>query len=678
MKKFLHLITILFFLLPFSVKSQCPDGQTEIVITVTQDRYGDETTWELINASSEVIVSGGPYSDLGSNGTETHVVDTCVVIGEEVTFVIRDSYGDGICSGYGNGWYTVEIFDFVFAEGCDIGKEESTTFLVETPPNVNAVIEKLDVPSFIIAGDVDIVGEFSNKGVNDITSIDINWSVNGGCAETQNLTGLSIATNETFDFTHDIKWSATDILTTNNLKVWLSNPNETADEVLENDTIEISVYILDKVSEKRALIEHFTNASCAPCASQNPALSALLKEKLNEWQATHIAYHTSWPGVDPMYSFNLANNLNNARVTYYGVTGVPNAVLSGNKFQGSPTGVNQAMIDEDWGAPGLFDVIADLTYANDSVYVDVQLKSLADFSAGEIVVHTILTEDLEYSSAPGTNGEKEFPDVMRYMFPDVNGEDIGLPSFDDEINLSYKHIMDDEVSTEMGLVVFVQNNVDKEVYAVYQLITDISTPNISFNVIDEQKNIPVTKDLQVYSDIAIRYDGNIEIIEADTIVFLRSDSIDGEDVPSTFEISDTKRVFDIKPVNDLDNLKTYYVGIKSGLEGYNGAAVEAKSVSFETQAAVGIDNIIDEKEILIYPNPTIGNLTLKLRLQEPCNLEIRVYDETGKLVKIMDKGKLVDGDQVVSVDLNKLDNGLYFINVSLDDESITKKIQIIK
>ena len=29
------------------------------------------------------------------------------------------------------------------------------------------------------------------------------------------------------------------------------------------------------------------------------------------------------------------------------------------------------------------------------------------FSSGEIVAHAVLIEDLEYSSAPGSNGEKE-------------------------------------------------------------------------------------------------------------------------------------------------------------------------------------------------------------------------------------------------------------------------------
>ncbi|MBU8893253.1 MAG: Ig-like domain-containing protein, partial [Bacteroidales bacterium] len=584
MKNFLHALIFLLFLLPFWATAQCPAGEAEIIITITTDEYGSETTWALTNAADDTIVTGGPYAD---DIVETYVIDTCVLLGEELTFTIEDAYGDGICAGYGDGWYSVEMFDFVFAQGCDFEKGESTTFTVETPPDVNAVLDKLGVPFFVSAGEIEIEGEISNKGVNTITSIDINWTINNGTVNTQNVTGLNMASHETSEFTHDITWNASDLLSTNDLEVWLSNPNGTVDDVPDNDTISFKVFILDQVSEKRAIIEHFTNASCAPCASQNPALDALLKEKLNEWEVTHIAYHTSWPGTDPMYSFNLDNDLDNARVSYYGVGGVPNAVLSGNKFQGSPANVTQSMIDTDWLRPGLFDITADLTYANDSVYADIELISLADFSAGEIVVHVVLVEDLEYSSPPGSNGEAEFPDVMRYMFPDVDGTNIGLPVFDEIVDLSFKHKMDSEVSEEMQLVVFVQNNNDKDIYGVYQLITDFTAPLVTFNIYNGEENVPVDDDILVNIDMSVRYSGGEVLTDADTLVFLRTDSTDGEEVIMSTTISDSKKIITINPDDNMEAQSTYFVGLKSGLEGFNGTSVAEKFISFETGWGVG-------------------------------------------------------------------------------------------
>ena len=51
-----------------------------------------------------------------------------------------------------------------------------------------------------------------------------------------------------------------------------------------------------------AMFEHFTQASCGPCAAQNPAMQATLNA--NVGRVHHIAYHTSWPGVDPMNAYN--------------------------------------------------------------------------------------------------------------------------------------------------------------------------------------------------------------------------------------------------------------------------------------------------------------------------------------------------------------------------------------
>jgi len=67
------------------------------------------------------------------------------------------------------------------------------------------------------------------------------------------------------------------------------------------------------------LIEHFTQASCSPCAQQNPFLQAVLD--VNRGAVNHIAYHTSWPGVDPMNAYNPTEVAD--RVSYYGVNGVP-------------------------------------------------------------------------------------------------------------------------------------------------------------------------------------------------------------------------------------------------------------------------------------------------------------------------------------------------------------------
>jgi len=100
-------------------------------LSLTTDDYPGETEWILNNnCDNEETLSGGPYQ---SGGTE-YVEEKCVPTGE-YTFTINDSYGDGICCGYGSGSYTLEYDGDVIKQGGTFTSSESTTFgSCDAPP----------------------------------------------------------------------------------------------------------------------------------------------------------------------------------------------------------------------------------------------------------------------------------------------------------------------------------------------------------------------------------------------------------------------------------------------------------------------------------------------------------------------------------------------------------------
>ena len=59
------------------------------------------------NSNEEVIVSGGPYTTLISNGIKVNRTKVKVPNNECVKFIIRDEGGDGINNGSGNGYYKI-------------------------------------------------------------------------------------------------------------------------------------------------------------------------------------------------------------------------------------------------------------------------------------------------------------------------------------------------------------------------------------------------------------------------------------------------------------------------------------------------------------------------------------------------------------------------------------------
>lgn len=87
-----------------------PDPEPEvsscsnITIRITFDSYPQETSWQLRDERGKVILAGSKYTSVLRN--KTIQADTCLTAGC-YSFIILDSYGDGICCKYGKGMYEV-------------------------------------------------------------------------------------------------------------------------------------------------------------------------------------------------------------------------------------------------------------------------------------------------------------------------------------------------------------------------------------------------------------------------------------------------------------------------------------------------------------------------------------------------------------------------------------------
>jgi hypothetical protein len=216
---------------------------------------------------------------------------------------------------------------------------------------------------------------------------------------------------------------------------------------------------------KFVLFEHFTQASCGPCASQNPAFenNILLP---NEKVVRHIAYHTSWPGTDPMHTHNPTENA--ARTSYYGVSGVPSVTMQGNHKTGSPARFSQKDIDTQFASlsPIKIKVTEAISGADRNVTVDI--KTVGTVPAGDYKLRIAVIENpIDYTTPPGSNGEKHFPNVFRKMLPNTAGEAITLSAAGgtSSFNFTYND-HPDWISGNIKLVAFVQNDLTKEILNV--------------------------------------------------------------------------------------------------------------------------------------------------------------------------------------------------------------------
>lgn len=90
-------------------------------------------------------------------------------------------------------------------------------------------------------------------------------------------------------------------------------------------------------------------------------------------------------------------------------------------------------------------------------------------------------------------------------------------------------------------------------------------------------------------------------------------------------------------------------------------------------AATEIEDVEDINTV-IYPNPTSGNVTVRLENSEIETAEIKVYDLNGKLLQVEQQ----KGSNEVTLNLSPLTSGMYIISVQTGNQNFTKKISLIK
>jgi hypothetical protein len=281
-------------------------------------------------------------------------------------------------------------------------------------------------------------------------------------------------------------------------------------------------------SQRLVFVEEFTQASCGPCASQNPAFDALLAS--NADKVVVLKYQTSWPGTDPMHDDNPAE-VNN-RVDYYGVNGVPNGMVDGvgitndcNYYDWAPACLDQAEIDAQYGVASPFDITITAEADANEMDVSVTVSCTQDVS-GTLKLRGALAEgQIAWDSAPGSNGETEFNHIMKKFFTTTDGEALAADwtagmsqTFDYTVDLNAINIYD---FGQLEVVAFIQDDATK---AVHQAALN---QNIVFNVAEvnnssavEISGLPAgicSGEQSVSPSVTIKNSGNADLTSLDIV-----------------------------------------------------------------------------------------------------------------------------------------------------------------
>ncbi len=236
--------------------------------------------------------------------------------------------------------------------------------------------------------------------------------------------------------------------------------------------------------QRKSLVEEFTNASCPPCASQNPAFNTLLKANLS--RVVSIKFQTNFPGYDPMNEQNPAEV--QARWNYYAQGGVPVAALDGTvptssygggglgtwtaDYAGGPYGFNNNVFNYSVGITTPIELLINHSFDEELRTVSVEAKIInhgdTEIAPANLRLHVALVEEeINFPSAPGSTAERIFEGVMRKMYPDHNGTSLTEAlAAGDTMTIAFDAPIPDYIYDyrELAVVSYLQNHATKAVF----------------------------------------------------------------------------------------------------------------------------------------------------------------------------------------------------------------------
>ena len=339
-------------------------------------------------------------------------------------------------------------------------------------------------------GPVTVSGKLQNMGTSTVTSMDINYTIDGGAIVSEPLSGLNLATGNYYDFSHGTTWSPA-AAGTYDIEVWATNINGSTDLNTSNDMVSGLVTVYDNATIKRPMLESFTSSTCGPCVAGNVNVSNVLAG-FNNSDYSLLKYQMSWPGSgDPYYTLEGGDRRN-----YYGVNSVPDFILDGNIWQGNSASLTGSQITSVIANPAFVEMSSYFTVdvTNQKVDVTVSIDPLGDFT-NSLTLYTAIYEITTYNNT-GSNGETSFDKVMKKMVPGSMGFALPTlqtgvsvvenfshtfqgsytlpPDANNPIDHATQHSIED--FNNLGVVTWIQDDATKEV--IQSTVSTISATNV--------------------------------------------------------------------------------------------------------------------------------------------------------------------------------------------------------
>ena len=310
--------------------------------------------------------------------------------------------------------------------------------------------------------------------------------------------------------------------------------------------------------QKKVLIEHFSNASCSNCGVYSPQVFSFVEQNAN---VIAISYHAPFPyRHDSLHFDNEAHN--NARISYYGVSGTPYTIMEGS-FDRGPAAVlvnrlGTKTMERVNASPALQPRVEILsaTLKNGIVTTKVVFIGIDAIKDKDLRGHIALIEKkvpkTAYLASPGTNSEQVYQNVMRQMHMPQTGYTLKNKSTNtgDTVEVTFtttnvKAIM------ELRIVAFIQDNDSKEIHQANDDVVKIDGGGNPPTSVQEVNGVKTTWS---YNPIAKNYVLTFDEAQTGTITI---NDITGKQIASLNVTNEAQKTIEVNNLNSGIYIATF-------------------------------------------------------------------------------------------------------------------------
>lgn len=490
---------------------------------------------------------------------------------------------------------------------------------INTIEETNVKISSIDTPVNINSGNADITFSVQNIGTESITSFEASYEIDGKTHSQIFETELAFLETKQFTFDQSISLLPNKY----DLIVNITSINNKEDQDINNNTLTKTINVALGSTQRKPMIEHFSSSTCGPCVSVNNYMSNLTS--VNPGKYTYTKYVMSFPV--PGDPYNTAEG--DVKKEYYMVSSVPNVVFNGSNL--GATSISQYQLDASYNEPAFVNIVGAFDIDNKNISITADIMSYVDIE--NVKVFVSINEKTTTGNI-GTNGETSFHHVMMKMLPDAYGTDISIKACEFQrleftYDMSTTHVED---MNDLEVAVWIQNIKSGEVL----------NSNYLYDYCEHTypvKNLDVNKETKT-----VTWEAPEIGTPSGYSLYINNDLVLANTSDLSYTVDNLDEIFSIEVFANYNEKRSIGV-LKTNVSGESITETASNTIN-------------------IYPNPAESSLFINAK--DNIN-EINIYNVIG--VNVHHE----KGNPNGTVNISKLNSGIYLIKINTDKGEITKR-----